>query len=579
MRPSTYITVIAVAVGFLLSPTLSYRKNEYDISFWNLTRIGDTTMGEIGPWQKLQGGILKSTARYFSENYGGSPVMIDSILYRPEADGQYPALIVLHGSFGSADSMSSLAEEISRGGYVVLAVSGPGQGKSTGPSETNENRLNLTSGPYYGYYYRLLYSAMRGITFLTELPFVDSERIAAIGASQGGLECIWLSALDTRLKASISVVAAGDFPLLVERGSFALGHLPKGMRADDPRCLLLMRYFDPLAYAPMSKVPVLMLVGTSDEFFPLQSYNETFSALRAPKAINILPNTGHFVVKDEWIEAGFLWSSRWLKGEADFPEVSIESISKTSRGIAIRATGEGVDQIVVNYKESWPWSRWRTETMQLDEQGHIMILGNSPAGYVIYVAGIVGEKQVISSEVVRVDPEILSAASFFVFVVCLFSAIWLARLSLQRNWVDGIERSLIWLLFWLTYIMPLFIGASVIAIDFWKLAATFELWVPAWIPMLMACLLPFGLFFVSASEPWFRFMAAACTLLTTLVSMILFSYVGGHASLSLGYTLPVQIVILVSIMFEERLPAMIANLKRKLELVYSKNVGIRASTG
>ena len=53
---------------------------------------------------------------------------------------------------------------------------------------------------------------MRGVeNLLCSLPYVDSKNIGATGASGGGNQTMWLTALDERIKAAMPVVSVGTF--------------------------------------------------------------------------------------------------------------------------------------------------------------------------------------------------------------------------------------------------------------------------------------------------------------------------------------------------------------------------------
>jgi hypothetical protein len=59
---------------------------------------------------------------------------------------------------------------------------------------------------------------MRGVDLLCSLPYVDPSKIGATGASGGGNQTMWLTALDERIKASVPVVSVGTFE------SYVMGH-------------------------------------------------------------------------------------------------------------------------------------------------------------------------------------------------------------------------------------------------------------------------------------------------------------------------------------------------------------------
>ncbi|HYA22495.1 MAG TPA: acetylxylan esterase, partial [Thermoproteota archaeon] len=569
-RPATIFAVLAVLAGLLLSPRGTPPSVQFDTSFWDLSKITAPTNATMTGWQTLQSGVLESNVTYFSETYGGSPVIIEGLLYKPNQNGKLPAVLVMHGSFGDAESMAYFAELLAAKGYVALAISGPGQGASTGPSETNQNRLNLTGGAYYSYYYRLLYSALRGITFLTELPFVDAGRIAATGASQGGLECLWLSALDHRLRTVIPIVAGGNFSFLVFSGSLALGHLPPGTRLDDPRGELLMKYFDPLAYVPESKAPVLMLVGTSDQFFPLDSYNQTYSLLGSEKSILIVPNTGHFIVKAEWIASAETWLSKWLKDEGSFPQVSLLSISRKGGRMEVNASASGVDGVVLNFRDGWPWSRWETYPMNRTGEQWSVSLPLSSVDVTIYVSGMSAGYQVVSSNTQLYKADETGLASTGLFLICVFSVALLVRVSITMDWISSLERAVVWSAIWCTTLLPLLVAGGVAPLPIWTIMRTYELWVHPAIPFVIFALLPAGTLLAAGSDRWLKAMSVVTLLVTGLSSLAALSYASSAASLSLGMTLWVQIAIAIALFAEPLIAKKPPSLDRSIAILFER---------
>jgi len=568
--PATIFAVLALLVGFALSPRATPPSVQYDISFWDLSKVESPTNGTIGPWETLQSGVLRADVAYFSETYGGSPVVISGLLFKPSQGDKFPAVLLMHGSFGDAESMAYFGELLAAEGYVALAISGPGQGGSTGPAETNENRLNLTDGAYYSYYYRLLYSAMRGITFLTELPFVDANRIAASGASQGGLESLWLSALDGRLKTVVPIVGGGNFSLLVYSGSLALGHLPSDVRLDDPRGEALMRYFDPLAYVIRSKMPVLMLVGTSDEFFPLSSYNQTYSCLASEKAILIVPNVGHFVARAEWVSAAEAWLSKWLKNQGSFPEVSIMSVTRDKGGMTVTAAGTGVDEVVLDFKDGWPWSRWETYPMNRSEDCWTVTLPLSALDVMVYVSGTSGGSQIVSSNTRTFKSGTVGLVSTFAFLTCVFAVALLVRVSITMDWLSALERSVIWCVLWSTTFLPLLIGGGVAPLPVWTIMNTFQLWMNPVVPFVILAMLPAGALIAGGSDRALKVISVLTVIVTGFFSAAVLSYVGSGVNLALGMTLWVQLAIVVALFAEPLIAKKPASLDRSIATFFKK---------
>jgi dienelactone hydrolase len=92
-------------------------------------------------------------------------------LARPNGNGPFPAVVLLHGSGGFHSSMISWADRLSRWGYVALAVD------SFGPRglEGVGNVANEQAGDAYA-----------ALHYLAGLPLVRAHAVALMGFSMGG---------------------------------------------------------------------------------------------------------------------------------------------------------------------------------------------------------------------------------------------------------------------------------------------------------------------------------------------------------------------------------------------------------
>ncbi len=108
-------------------------------------------------------------------------VHLDVTLYKPvdpAPPGGYPAIIFVHGLGGSKLQMEPLAEYYATKGYITLAYSVRGQGKSEGLSTI--------------FSYREQKDLDSIINWLASLPYVSDTLIGVSGASQGGYHS-WLA--------------------------------------------------------------------------------------------------------------------------------------------------------------------------------------------------------------------------------------------------------------------------------------------------------------------------------------------------------------------------------------------------
>jgi hypothetical protein len=142
-------------------------------------------------------------------------------LYVPDGDGPFPGVINMCGHWDKAKidttGPQAVGHSLALNGYVCLTIDPWGSGERTtvhGIFEDHGDENNLGSAlmdigkPMIGLE---ISDNMRGVDLLCSLPFVDSTKIGATGASGGGTQTLWLSSLDERIKAVMMVVSAGTF--------------------------------------------------------------------------------------------------------------------------------------------------------------------------------------------------------------------------------------------------------------------------------------------------------------------------------------------------------------------------------
>jgi dienelactone hydrolase len=103
-----------------------------------------------------------------------NPLTLQGYLRRPDGAGRYPAIVLLHGCAGFAERLDQRwGQRLASWGYVTLTID------SFGPRGIG----NICGNSYPR---DLDFDAYRGLNFLVRQPFVDAQRIVAMGISQGG---------------------------------------------------------------------------------------------------------------------------------------------------------------------------------------------------------------------------------------------------------------------------------------------------------------------------------------------------------------------------------------------------------
>ncbi len=142
---------------------------------------------------------------------------------RPEGDGPFPAVVVIHEIFGLNDSIRRVAERFAETGYAALAVDLFGGGNRALCMARLMNGMLLHSLEHVG-----IRDLKAALGFLAEQPEVDAERLGAIGFCMGGGLAIAWACTDDRLGAVAPFYGMNPRPLeAVKRSCPVVGSYPE----------------------------------------------------------------------------------------------------------------------------------------------------------------------------------------------------------------------------------------------------------------------------------------------------------------------------------------------------------------
>jgi cephalosporin-C deacetylase len=211
--------------------------------------------------------------------YGGEPVR--AWLTRPKgATGRLPAVIEYNG-YNGGRGIAGERLHWAASGYVHLFMDTRGQGSGwgsggqtddphgSGPSVAGFMTRGISNPDDY-YYRRLFTDAVRLVDAVAGLDFVDPERIAVTGASQGGGMSIAVAGLVPQVRAvmpdvpflchfrrGVEITPEGPFP---EIAQYLAVH-----RGDTARVFETLGYFDGVNFARRITAPALFSVALMDE--------------------------------------------------------------------------------------------------------------------------------------------------------------------------------------------------------------------------------------------------------------------------------------------------------------------------
>lgn len=307
--------------GSTLHPRLVVHAGYFEVYYDS--EIGDAKWGDNGP----PPGTVHT----------GGTIRIHGYLATPLVGGPYPGIVIGHGHGGRGSP--ELAIALAALGYVALSIDGPGQGKSTGPSDTEQRWISVEvpgaageniPAPEVGYLYHYAYAGMRGLTLLDRLsrllfnPLrIDRNRLGVIGGSMGGQFTYMINGVDDRVQGAVALAVAGDWANVIRYEGAWLYHglyyyTRDGLISkqdhlntvsdvcEDPTLKTFLDYFDPIQYAPTQHAPLLTIIGSHDQYFTLPAINTTFDRLasagtnpRFLKRLMIAPNGKHGVVDED----------------------------------------------------------------------------------------------------------------------------------------------------------------------------------------------------------------------------------------------------------------------------------------
>jgi dipeptidyl aminopeptidase/acylaminoacyl peptidase len=228
---------------------------------------------------------------------------------------RYPVAFLIHGgpqgSFGNDFHYRWNPQAYAGAGYSVVMVDFHG---STGYGQAFTDAINDDWGgaPFE--------DLMKGLDFaLAKYPFMDKDRVGALGASFGGYMINWIAGHTDRFKCLVCHDGNLDermayfdteelwFPEWEHRGTPWTN--PAGYAKNNP-----------VDFVKNWKTPTLVIHGMKDFRIPYSQGIATFTGLQRkgiPSELLIFPDENHFVLKPlnsiQWHDTVIGWLDRWLK--------------------------------------------------------------------------------------------------------------------------------------------------------------------------------------------------------------------------------------------------------------------------
>ncbi len=266
-----------------------------------LTHLNDAVLNEVQltPLEKISVSAANGTK-------------VESYLVKPPDFNpavKYPVLFAIHGGpegdWGESWSYRWNAQVFAGAGFVVVL---PNPRGSAGYGQSFTDAVN---GDWGGGAYD---DIMATVDYVSGLPYIDKDRMAAAGASYGGYMIDWILGHTDRFKALVS--HAGVYDLRSEAGTTEELWFPKwefqGLPWENPE---LYQKWSPSSYVKNFKTPTLVTHGEIDYRVPIGQGQQLFTALqevKVPSKLVQFPDEGHWILKPQNSQFWYATVIEWL---------------------------------------------------------------------------------------------------------------------------------------------------------------------------------------------------------------------------------------------------------------------------
>jgi dipeptidyl aminopeptidase/acylaminoacyl peptidase len=287
------------------------------------TGTGECT-SEAGPalsLTKINNTVMESIAQANLEPFwftGAAQTKVQGFIIRPpnfDATKKYPVKFLIHGgpqgAWGDSWTYRWNAQLFAANGYVVIMINPRG---STGYGQKFIDEINSDWGG------KPITDLMLGLDYaIRRYPFIDGNRVCAMGASYGGYAVDWLIGHTNRFKCAVS--HDGQFNTVSAYGTTEELWFPEWEFKGTPYTpagRAMYERWNPLNSVKNFKTPTLVSHGQLDYRLDVSEGFQLFTALqkqKVPSKMLYFPDEGHWVLKPQnsqfWYKTVNAWVDQW----------------------------------------------------------------------------------------------------------------------------------------------------------------------------------------------------------------------------------------------------------------------------
>ena len=248
---------------------------------------------------------------------GADGAKVDSYIVKPpgfDPNTKYPVLFAIHGGpegdWGESWSYRWNGQVFASAGFVVV-MPNPHGSIGYGQNFTDAVNGNWGGAPYD--------DIMATVDYVSNLPYIDKDRMVAAGASYGGYMIDWILGHTDRFKALVS--HAGVFDLSSEAGTTdELWFVKWEFQGFPWENQDLYAKWSPSSFVKNFRTPTLVTQGEIDYRVPIGQSQQLFTALQQmniPSKMVLFPGEGHWILKPQdsqfWYATVLDWLTQYSK--------------------------------------------------------------------------------------------------------------------------------------------------------------------------------------------------------------------------------------------------------------------------
>jgi len=243
-------------------------------------------------------------------------------------------------------------------------------------------------------------SAVRAMDALQELARkewkTELKDFVVSGGSKRGWTTWLTAASDKRVKACApAVIDVLNMPAQMKHQLEMLGQYSEMIQAytvlgiqskmDTPRGQELLRIVDPYSYRDRVTMPKMIILGTNDPYWTVDSLNLYWDGLVGEKYILYIPNKGHAAIDLPRLTANSTALSALAAGKVTFPKMTWE-YQATDKAIRLKVKADKPAQRVWAFMTESPTTnfrtaQWRHEPMVEQDGGYVYELPTPEQGF------------------------------------------------------------------------------------------------------------------------------------------------------------------------------------------------------